>query len=148
MDSGAGLDTLGRQSWAGGRGGSREGVGLGKGGSSSGLQERGDRGGWRSTGAPGTRVPPHLQTSAEGPGEGCSSRRRRRGLLCKPHSTAGTPDPLASGSCCRCLGAAGSTWAQDTGQGSVRWQHFPGAGLPIKGSMLMSEAGGGFRAIL
>ena len=105
-------------------GGSRDGVDLGKGRPGRGLA--GDKGRSWLTGTPGTRVPPHPQTSAEGPEVGCSSRRRKRGLLCKLHSTAGTPGPLASGSCCRCLGAVESTWVQDTGQGGMRQQHLPG----------------------
>ena len=127
-------------------GGSRDGVDLGKGRPGRGLA--GDKGRSWLTGTPGTRVPPHPQTSAEGPEVGCSSRRRKRGLLCKLHSTAGTPGPLASGSCCRCLGAVESTWVQDTGQGGMRQQYLPGAGPPVEGSVSGSEAGGSSRAIL
>lgn len=70
-----------------------------------------------ASGALRTQVPPRPQTSTAGPAAGCSSRRRRRGPRCTPRSAAGTPSPPASGSCCRCLGAEGSTWAQDTWKG-------------------------------
>lgn len=99
-------------------------------------------------GAPGTRVPPHLQTSAEGPAADDSSRKKRHGLLCKPHSAAGTPDPLASGSYCRCLGAAGSTWAQETRIKRCEVAAPPRGWSSTMDSVSRSKAGGGSRTIL
>lgn len=97
-------------------------------------------------GAPGTRVPPHLQTSAEGPAEGYSSQKRRHGLPCKPRSTARTPGPLASGSYCHCLGAVGSTWAQDTRTRQCEVAAPSRGWSSIMDSVSRSEAGGSFRA--
>lgn len=85
-----------------------------------------------SAGSPGrsrcsARVPPHPRTSAAGPAVGCSNRRRRRGPRCTPRSAAGTPSRPASGSCCRCLGAEGSTWT-NAGHSGLQRQHHPGLG--------------------